>query len=406
MQQTALLLLASACILGIYWTVQFARADLLFEGGTAETAARAVALVPDNARYLEGRSDYGSPERAGDLEKAVALNPYLSSAWMELGLIAESEGDFGAARNYLERAGRVDKTFTPRWTLANYYFRRGDAEGFWTWSRSALEMSAGDAAALYRLCWRFSDDPHEILNRVIPDASDHLVRYLLFLLAENRLEPAVAAARRLIPLGGQEHRGVLLNYCDRLVAQRMAGPALDVWNDLAHHGVIPLDPLDPAAGRSLTNGRFTPFPCSRGFDWKMVASPGVSVAGVRGGGLKVLLNGRQGEQADILVQSIPVTGPASYRLEYEFKTTGAGRDSGLHWRCRDVNQAANSYVQSPDLSGSEWGSGGVNFRTGAGARFASLALRYRRAPGTVPLNGALELRGVTLTRIDPPAAAR
>ena len=47
----------------------------------------------------------------------------------------------------LHEAARVDRTFDPRWTLANYYFRRQNWDEFWKWMRAAAEMSYGDRSS-------------------------------------------------------------------------------------------------------------------------------------------------------------------------------------------------------------------------------------------------------------------
>ena len=62
-----------------------------------------------------------------DLRAAVSLNPRLSSAWIQLGLNAEADGNLPEAETDLLRAASVDHLYVPAWTLANFYFRRGDA---------------------------------------------------------------------------------------------------------------------------------------------------------------------------------------------------------------------------------------------------------------------------------------
>src|SRR6185436_13023162 len=101
--------------------------------------------------------------------------------WMRLGLRAENERNYAEAERCLAEAARVDNQFDPRWTLMNYYFRRGDLTRFWEWTRKALEMSYGDRRAIWRLCWRVTQEPDEI-RRVLPPGAGMLADFVRFLL--------------------------------------------------------------------------------------------------------------------------------------------------------------------------------------------------------------------------------
>ena len=89
------------------------------------------------------------------LERAVALNPSDAGSWIELGLRWEADGNAGRAEQYLLRAAEVDRQYLPRWSLANFYFRRKDTEKFWAWARASAEMVYGDARPLFRCAARW-----------------------------------------------------------------------------------------------------------------------------------------------------------------------------------------------------------------------------------------------------------
>ena len=67
------------------------------------------------------------------------MNPWDTRSRIELGLLAEAEGDQATATRYLLQAAEADHLFLPRWTLANYYFRRGDTALFWRWAKEAAD---------------------------------------------------------------------------------------------------------------------------------------------------------------------------------------------------------------------------------------------------------------------------
>ena len=113
--------IALACLGAAYYSLRIAYAEYLFRSGRPGTMERAAALVPL-------RGDYQA--RVNRLDRAVKLNPYLASAWIELGVRAEAAGDAVKAEAALREAARVDRTFEPRWTLANFYFRRRNWDEF------------------------------------------------------------------------------------------------------------------------------------------------------------------------------------------------------------------------------------------------------------------------------------
>src|ERR1022692_2043017 len=74
----------------------------------------ALGTAPDSAEYYL---------LSGDLDRAVSLNPRYTAAWIARGLEAEAAGDRKKAEASLKRAADIDRTYLPRWTLANFYLR-------------------------------------------------------------------------------------------------------------------------------------------------------------------------------------------------------------------------------------------------------------------------------------------
>jgi Tfp pilus assembly protein PilF len=66
--------------------------------------------------------------------------PRSSSAWIDTGLAAEEAGDYAGAERSLLEAARIDRQHLPAWSLANFYFRRGDPASFWPWARRAAAL--------------------------------------------------------------------------------------------------------------------------------------------------------------------------------------------------------------------------------------------------------------------------
>src|SRR5690348_4481522 len=124
-----------------YWSLRLAWADHLSRSPEEPMVARAIAWAPADAdlylRLADLRQASGG-DFAGLLEAASALDPYNADTRLRLGAAAEMRGDLRAAESRLLEAARLSRQFAPRWALANFYFRRGDAGRFWMWTRASV----------------------------------------------------------------------------------------------------------------------------------------------------------------------------------------------------------------------------------------------------------------------------
>jgi tetratricopeptide (TPR) repeat protein len=153
-----------------------------------------------------------SPE---ELRAALSLNPRLSAAWIQLGLDAESDGNLPEAETDLLRAARVDGLYLPSWTLANFYFRRGDAAKFWPWAEHAARLTFDDYRPLLRLADALETSPQEVARRLGGEAP--LLRaYLDLLINTHRLEPAQDIAGLLAACHDPADRERLAAFAERL----------------------------------------------------------------------------------------------------------------------------------------------------------------------------------------------
>ena len=268
------------------WSVRLAWADYWFQKETAEATRKAIALMPEQSAYsvrlalLTGDDDPAGSVVA--LRRAVALNPSDSRAWIELGLRLEAIGDLSAAEQNLIRAADVDKTYLPRWTLMNYYFRRNDADRFWAWAKAAVPMIYGDPVPFFHLCGKVTEDGC-LLDRLEIRNPQIQAGYLYYLLDEGRADLAGPPSRRLL----DGHRGadapLLLEVCDRLIEARRADDAVAIWDGMARSGRLsrtPNEEIQPI----LTNGDFAVSPTGHGFDWRLPLFEGISAAREEGRG--------------------------------------------------------------------------------------------------------------------------
>jgi hypothetical protein len=156
--------------------------------------------------------DEASPE---ELRAAVTLNPRLSSAWIRLGLDAEANGNLPEAEMDLLRATRVDRLYVPAWTLANFYFRRGDAQNFWPWAKRAAMLTFDDYRPLLRLADTLDPSPERVAARLAGGAP--LLRaYLDVLINAHRMDSAREIAALLAARQDPVDRDRLAAFAERL----------------------------------------------------------------------------------------------------------------------------------------------------------------------------------------------
>ena len=160
---------------------------------------------------------YGaSPE---ELRAAVSLNPRLSSAWIQLGLDAEADGNLPEAETDLLRAASVDRLYVPAWTLSNFYFRRGDTAKFWPWATRAAALYYDDYRPLLRLADALDTSPQHVATSVatrLGGGAPLLRAYLDILINAHRLDSAQEVADLLAARHDPADRDRLAAFAERL----------------------------------------------------------------------------------------------------------------------------------------------------------------------------------------------
>ena len=191
-----------ALMAGIAWNLLFAVADLSARRNQPDGIRLAMRLMPANAAYPAQLADqiYAIDPTAAKslLQRAVALNRYDASSWIQLGLLSEAAGDLPQAEEALSRAADADSTFLPSWSLANFYFRHQDADRFWYWAQKAAQMAPDDATPLLRLSWYVSPSAPEIESRLQLKRPALEAQFVNFLMSQGDPEGVTSAASRLL----------------------------------------------------------------------------------------------------------------------------------------------------------------------------------------------------------------
>ena len=357
-------------LLGVagFWALRLAWADRLSRSAELADRERAVRLVPQSASFRERLADKRLESGADplpDLERAAELDPWNAGRCMRLATFAEMAGNLPLAEHSLLLAARLSRLYQPKYLLAQYYFRRGNADLFFRWSRAAFTSAYGDVTPLLDLCWRLRPNTAWLLESAIPEQPAVRRQFLEYLTARGDLEPAGNVANERLAHAADADVVPLLDYCDAALAAKRRDSCLAVWNALCRKRLLPHRELDPASGRVVTEDHFDSPPTGRGFDWRLQDLAGVNIAAFSKE-LRVHFSGRQPEECILAWEYVPVARGTRYQVTVEAEPVDALQIEGI--------EAA--------LEGS------------AETGLLKLQLRYRRPSGFPRLEGTVAIRGV------------
>jgi len=387
-------IVAAACCLGIWGSWSLARADLLFKQDTGESVRAAIGWAPDAWTYYMRLAQLDPAHSSELLSHAVRLNRYNAEADIELGLQYEAAGDLGRAEQSLLAAFDVDHTYLPRWSLANYYFRRNNVAAFWQWALSAAEMPAENIGSLFGLCERASTDSATITAKILNGKPELIHQYLAFLLAKDQLAAVAGVAQQLVSSGNEDSdRPLLFAAVNRLVAANDVTDAVGLWRLLIDRHWMAADDTMP------NNGDFARVPMPVSFDWSLADYSGLhSWPGPSG--LETELNGTQPEDCTIAEQAVPLT-PGSYKLSYAYRTTDIAPDTGIRWQIVDAKSNA-VLATSDDLSSDLLKHSSLVFFVPPETPLIRLRLAYRRALGTTRVSGTVVVLSTQIKTLSTP----
>jgi tetratricopeptide (TPR) repeat protein len=358
--------------------IRLAVADTIAREDTPEAVRRAIAWEwPAPAAESEQALAELDPAHArAVLETAAQTNPRSSAAWIALGLLEEAGGDRSAAEQSLQQAALMDHQYLPAWTLANFYFRGANQEQFWLWAERAASLAYDDFRPLLRLSDQFEPDPARMLAH-FQNAPRLRAPYLDFLIGENRLGAAQQVARGMSKERANDP--YLIGLADRQLRAGSGPSAIELWNIASG-----FPPVEPAAGKILTNGDLARPPLNLGFDWRVGQAEGVAQSW-RPSELIFTFSGSQPEVCVLLEQTIFLV-PRHFRLRFDYMTSESAT-TGVHWALDDR--------EGPGIEpSSEWREGAFDLPRANGLR--NLKLFYRREPGTMRSEGRIEVRNVRL----------
>jgi tetratricopeptide (TPR) repeat protein len=378
-------------------TLRFTRAEQLSRRDTVEALHAALEITPRNADYYARIATLDSSQD-DQLRTALALNSRNPSWWIMLSVRQEQDGDVAGAEKSLLQANLVSRYFTPRWSLAAFYYRQGNKTEFVKWAKSALSAGSGEPESLFKMAQRLNLTSSQILNDLLPEVPDRVDAYLRLLLQQGRVGQQHAAAAQLVRIGSKENRSSILETCESLFAAGEIDEAVDLWNTAIRVGWINLFPLDPVSGKSLANGAFAGEPLERGFDWKNSTPSGVSaIRSLPDRSLYLEFSGSQPETCELMGLFVPLLPRRQYQLKVRYRLRHSQSGSGLQWSVLPIPSGKPVMVGLMNLAAEEFVEQMFPFETPRQQCPVRLLLSYTRLPGTTRMEGELWIQSVQLT---------
>jgi len=392
--------------------------------------SRALEIDPSNAVYwwYRGRLRHYTvgvvdiPRAAEDYRHALALNPRLGQAWVDLADCYERLGEFGKAEDALDKALAV-RTYSPviRWQAGNYFLRRANLPRMYECFRVTSQYDIQKLGIAMQTAWKVDPDRARILERLIPDTLEANLRYMVFLVERNELDLALAAWQRSLRNEPAPESAYKVLVCfaliDRLLARERVDDALQVWDQALQKAGTGLrdtrapgtnaDAKRPRDTNLVWNGSFEREILQGGFDWRYPGSSSVQIRTDLNNtleGLKCLRVSFGGGNLSFsgLSQIVPVPAPGAYLLEFYLRSEGLTTDQRPYCAIQGYPNAGGASLRTELFPAStQWQKISNTFVVKEDCRAVELTLR--RDPSSKfdnEIKGSLWLDAITIRPID------
>ena len=244
-------LAAVVCVLALsFYSLRMSLAANFADKESAQGYARAVRLEPENPEYWYRYGHYQQfnleePDPAaavGYLQKAIALDPNYTDAWLDLATSYELDGNEKGAFEAYHRAQLSYPTSAEvAWRKGNFLLRQGQLPEAFQALHLALQLDPKRAAAAFSRCYRAQPDVELILDKVMPPVPAAYVDVIAETASARQFAVALIVWKRLIAL--QPH--LVIHDFDLLVGVLFQGnefaQAQRVWDEgTARIGLPPL----------------------------------------------------------------------------------------------------------------------------------------------------------------------
>jgi Tetratricopeptide repeat len=335
--------------------------------GTRAGYEAAARLEPGNAEnwYLLGRYwqytlEEPDPNRAiSNFRRALFLNPRSADAWLDLGAVYESEGDFPSARDaYLQARKVYPASATVAWRYGNFLLRQGEVKPAFAEIRRAVYADPTRSAEAFSRCWRVDPDVRAVLDNVIPPDRAAYLDVILELVAADHLNETLTVWQRLVSIHPRMSPADVILLTDFLLQKGHFDDAHRVWQEaLLLSDVVTGDPPTSA----LWDGGFESNVRGGGFAWIFATPPpGVQVTLDRAQkhsgkqSVRLSFDGKHNTNFDRICTNAAVRPETTYRFSAWVRTQALTSDEGVRFRLYWFSDShAPAYTDSQDSRGTQ-----------------------------------------------------
>jgi hypothetical protein len=350
-----------------FLSIRNARAASQAGLGTRAGYEAAARLEPDNAEnwYLLGRYwqytlDEPDPGRAiSNFRRALSLNPRSADAWLDLGTVFESEGDFASAREaYLQALRVYPASAAVAWRYGNFLLRQGEIKPAFAEIRRAVYADPKRSAEAFSRCWRVDPDVGAILDNVIPPNRAGYLAVIFELVNADQLPETLAVWQRLVSMHPRMSPADVIPLTDFLLQKGDVDDAHRVWQDALHlSDVVSSDP----PGSILWDGGFESNIRGGGFAWAFGdPPPGVQISldhrqkhsGKQS--VRIFFDGKHNTNFEGICTNAAVRPGTTYQFSAWVRTQALTSDEGVRFRLFWLSDSkASGHTDSRDSQGTQ-----------------------------------------------------
>ncbi len=398
MKRLLLVLLGLALVAPYFYVAQRTmRASRWALSSSAEGLRRAISLEPNNSDHyfrlarFEFFVNQDPKAAAGDYERSVAINPYVSSYWLGLAGARQVEGDLPGQQSALERALKLDPTSGEvAWQAANFFLVQGETVRALDYLRVVMENDPISTASALQLCWRATPDMSVIMQHGLPRQAPVYLALLDIASRARDVERASSIWDGTLQLHQSFDPTLAFSYIDLLAAEKQLDKLTQVHNQLL--AMSPELRKRLSDGNLISNAGFEEKILNGGFDWRYYRAPNAALdldsnefhTGNRS--LSITYNGDAGDDAGIF-QLVPVEPNTPYSFSGYIKTeeilSASGPRLGVFETYSNPPQAL--FLTDDSIGSNPWRELHGQFTTGPETRL--VAVRIARDPGNTHIRG-------------------
>jgi hypothetical protein len=380
-----------------FFGVRSGIAGLAADGKSISDLQWAVRLEPSNPEYWYRLGHYQQfnleqPDLVASVEsyqKAVALNPGYTEAWLDLGTAYEIDGNMAAAQDAFLRAKKTyPASAEVAWRYGNFLLRQGTLPEAFAELRLALQADPRRAGAVFSRVYRADPDIDAILNDLLPPFPAVYVDAIAEAVDSQQLAVAQTMWMRLTKLNPHLQLWQFDRFVGALQAHHDYDAARQVWDQGT--ATMNLPPLiqprdsvlwDPSFESGLSNISFAWFFRSLVEGVHTEIDTSEKLSGKQS--LRLTFDGKHNPGADIACASGAVTPGTKYLFSGWVKTKNITGDQGIRFHLRSGGNNQIPPAVTREIHGTTpWTSIEQDWTAGPGVRQVEVCVS--REPSTDP----------------------